>query len=366
MTHRGKEGFFIGRRRERVEQVEDDHRCALGECDGRERDRPLPLRQLLQRGLRGHDHSATSADNGELGVDSHDPALDPVAPGSDSMPGLAEPHPLVKQFAKHHPALFAFEPADIRHGDQTGHPGRLGGERMPRHLHPSGQRIEPATQGRSHETASGRLAACEYEGTAGDAEVERSNRRLRRARQETFGAESGTLLAMGPQNRLAMLAQVFALDIHVGQRALQPARHPPGRPTEQGHDRGHQRHSHEEGVECDPDRKAKGDRLDGAGALRHEGEEDEEHDESGSGDYAGAIGEPAAHRLLRIAGVNEFLAHTGDQEHLIVHGEAEEHRHQDYRHEAQDGTRILDVEHIAEPSPLKDRDDDSEGCRDRQ
>ena len=135
---------------------------------------------------------------------------------------------------------------------------------MPRHLHSPGQRVEPATQGCGHEAASACLPAHENQGAVRDVEVERSDRKLRRARQEPFGAQSGTLLATGPQNGLAMLAQFLSLDIHVGQRALQPARHPPGRPAEQRHDRRHQRHPYQEGVERDPHREAEGDRLDGA------------------------------------------------------------------------------------------------------
>ena len=43
--------------------------------------------------------------------------------------------------------------------------------------------------------------------------------------------------------------------------------------------------------------------------------------------------------LLRVAAVHERLTHAGDEEHLVVHGEAEQHGHQKDRHEAQDGPR---------------------------
>ena len=50
-----------------------------------------------------------------------------------------------------------------------------------------------------------------------------------------------------------------------------------------------------------------------------------------------------------------LLAHTRDEEHLVVHREPEQHGHEDDGHEAQDGAG-LGMQQLGAPSPLEDGD----------
>ena len=75
----------------------------------------------------------------------------------------------------------------------------------------------------------------------------------------------------------------------LGRVRSEPLRQPPGLLAEQRHERGHERHAHEERVEGDADREAEARWLDRTASLGHEGDEDEEHDERGGGDHAGRV-----------------------------------------------------------------------------
>ena len=101
---------------------------------------------------------------------------------------------------------------------------------------------------------------------------------------EHVGVACGRPLRLGEVG-----AQALALDVDVGQDAREPLRQPPGAAPGERHRGGHERHAHEERVERDADRERERDALDDAGALGHEGEEDEEHDERGRRDDAGGV-----------------------------------------------------------------------------
>ena len=60
-----------------------------------------------------------------------------------------------------------------------------------------------------------------------------------------------------------------------------------------------------------------------------------------------------------------LLAHARDQEHLVVHGEAEHDADHEHRQQADDGRRLLDPEQ-AQTAPLEDEHDRAEGRRDAQ
>ena len=60
----------------------------------------------------------------------------------------------------------------------------------------------------------------------------------------------------------------------------------------------------------------------------------DDHDERGGGDHPGAVAHAADRRLLGGVAVHEVLPHPGDQEHLVVHGQAEQDADQQDRQEA--------------------------------
>jgi hypothetical protein len=111
-------------------------------------------------------------------------------------------------------------------------------------------------------------------------------------------------------------------------------------------------------------------------ALGHERHEHGEHDEPRGGDDLRGAGEAAAHGAqgggpargavaAARTGVVHVLAHPRDEEHLVVHGQAEQHAHEDDRHEADDRTDRGDVQGVGEPAPLEHRGDHAERGHDR-
>lgn len=107
----------------------------------------------------------------------------------------------------------------------------------------------------------------------------------------------------------------------------------PGALAEDRHERGDQRHPHQERVDRDAGGEAEGDRLERRVALGDEGHEHREHDESCRRDDLRRSREAAADsaqcggatdgtvRMPRLRVVHEVLAHPRHQEDLVVHGE---------------------------------------------
>ena len=76
-------------------------------------------------------------------------------------------------------------------------------------------------------------------------------------------------------------------------------------------------------------------------------------------------GQPVGHRGAAVAGAVPLLPDPGEQEHLVVHRQAEHDGEQHHRHERLD-RGALDVEQAAAPAPLEHGDDDAVGGADRQ
>ena len=126
------------------------------------------------------------------------------------------------------------------------------------------------------------------------------------------------------------------------------------------HDRRDQHGADEQGVDEDRDGHAQADHLDGAVGGDHERGEDHDHDGG-----RGADG-PAGDRLadpdggVVIPQPQPFLVHAADQEHLVVHGEPEEHREHQDRHQRGDRPGVGHPDQPVEPAELEHRDDDPE------
>ena len=73
-----------------------------------------------------------------------------------------------------------------------------------------------------------------------------------------------------------------------------------------------------------------------------------------------AVPEAGDDRLLRLGAVDVLLPHPGDEEDLVVHGEAEHDADQEDRQQADDRAGLVDAEDVREPAPLEDRDHDAE------
>ena len=153
---------------------------------------------------------------------------------------------------------------------------------------------------------------------------------IARANDKVLSADYCGILAISPLHGFAVFAQLFALDIDVGQEFAEPGRHPPRGPPQNGHESGNECHSHQECVygnaHCEPE----SDGFDGSRAFGNKGEEHKEHNESRCGHDSGTVGEPLSDRKPSIAGLDKLFAHSGDQEHLVVHGKTKQHRHKKY------------------------------------
>ena len=75
-------------------------------------------------------------------------------------------------------------------------------------------------------------------------------------------------------------------------------------------------------------------------------------------------GQAVAHGDPVVPGLEPFLVDAGDEEHLVVHGQAEEDGEQHHRQERLDGAGPVHAEEAAQPSPLEDGHQDPEGGAD--
>ncbi len=90
--------------------------------------------------------------------------------------------------------------------------------------------------------------------------------------------------------------------------------------------------------------------------LEHEAAEDDDHDRGRGGDDLGRGGQAVGDRRAAVAGAVPLLADPGEQEHLVVHRQAEHDGEQHHRHPRLDRARLHAGE-VAEPAPLEQGDD---------
>ena len=101
-------------------------------------------------------------------------------------------------------------------------------------------------------------------------------------------------------------------------------------------------------------------------AHEHEREEDGDHDRRGGGDDAGGVGLADAHGRALSPVRDPFLVHPADQEHLVVHGQAEQDRAEHHRQERLDRAGRAEAERPGPPAPLEERGHHAERRRRRR
>ena len=129
---------------------------------------------------------------------------------------------------------------------------------------------------------------------------------------------------------------------------------------------GHEDEPHERRVERDGDRPAERDRLDRRDPRRDEGGEDGHHDRGSARDRRGTRREALRHGPATVTGDLEALADAGEQEHLVVHREAEDEREHDRGHRGLDEPGRFEAEQPVEPAPLEHDHDHAVRGRDRE
>src|ERR1700728_2250744 len=113
--------------------------------------------------------------------------------------------------------------------------------------------------------------------------------------------------------------------------------------AEQGDGGRHEEGADDGGVQQDANAQAGGhdlDQGDGGGAHRHEGQE---QDQRGAGDQAAGAADPAHDRGVGRPGGVVFFPHPAEDEHLVVHGQAEQEREHDHRQPGRDGADRRDA-----------------------
>ena len=106
--------------------------------------------------------------------------------------------------------------------------------------------------------------------------------------------------------------------------------------------------------------------LDHHARGEQEGEEDAGHDQRGAADDAGGLAEAGGDAVHVVVLGEPVLADARQQEHLVVHRQAENDGEDDHRHVGLDGDGAADAEQARAPAPLEDGDDDPVGGADRQ
>jgi hypothetical protein len=91
---------------------------------------------------------------------------------------------------------------------------------------------------------------------------------------------------------------------------------------------------------------------------QHEGGEHRDHDQRCGGDHARTVLEAVGDGVAGGLAVHVPLAHAGHQEHLVVHGEAEDDADEHDRQEGDDRLRVIGD---AQPAPLPDAHGQAEG-----
>ena len=88
--------------------------------------------------------------------------------------------------------------------------------------------------------------------------------------------------------------------------------------------------------------------------------EHQDHDGRGGDDVAAGGGLAGSERLVVVAGCGPFLADAGDEEHFVVHRQAEQDGEHEDGQEGFDRAGLAEVEQVQSPAELEDGDQDAE------
>ena len=115
------------------------------------------------------------------------------------------------------------------------------------------------------------------------------------------------------------------------RKPLEPAREVPIPGTEQLHARRHEHAANDRGVDQKRDADAEPDLLRLGEITAREAREDGDDDQRGAGDHPSRGCNGVRHGFIVVPGAQVALADPAQQEHVVVHGEAEEDREEEER-----------------------------------
>ena len=129
-------------------------------------------------------------------------------------------------------------------------------------------------------------------------------------------------------------------------------REPPVRVAEQVHQRGHQHRAQDERVQARPPRRGRCRTSPiTRSPLSTKARKTQIMIDGGGVDHPAGLGEADPDRTRVVPGVHPLLVHPADQEHLVVHRQAEQQRQHDHRQERLDRARAAEAQRSRSPSP---------------
>jgi hypothetical protein len=118
----------------------------------------------------------------------------------------------------------------------------------------------------------------------------------------------------------------------------------PGPLAEDGQHRRHQHHADHGRVQQQRHGHAHAHLLEHHQVPGGEAAEHDHDDQGGAGDDPGGGADPDHHRASGVAGLGVALVDAAEQEHLVVHGQPEQHREQEQRYPGLDRVDLLQAE----------------------
>ena len=186
-----------------------------------------------------------------------------------------------------------------------------------------------------------------------------------RSRRERPLPVSGACSAGCRAGLVVRLRRATTLDAHVGE-PLEPARQVPVPVAEQFHGGRHDDRPHHGRVDEDGDREAEAHLLEHDHLARGHAAEHADHDRGRAGDDAGGAADAVAHGLARVAGLVVALLDAAEQEHLVVHREAEEQGEEHERHPGLDALHLGEAQETGADALLEDQHQQPVGGADAQ
>ncbi len=159
---------------------------------------------------------------------------------------------------------------------------------------------------------------------------------------------------------------VSCLRVLHARQARESGGQPPVVAVEDRHQRRHEAGANDGRVDEHGERESDAELLQPGDLAGDEAGEGGDHDHGRSGDDPPRPLEPVRDGARVVVDVVPRLAHARDEEDLVVHREAEEHREQEDRDPALDLRHAVEAEHVGADAPAEDDDEQAVDGGDRE
>ena len=148
----------------------------------------------------------------------------------------------------------------------------------------------------------------------------------------------------------------MALDVDVGKPG-EPGRQVPVPASEKLHRRGHDHGADDGRVDEERDGDPEAHLLEHDQVAPGKAGEDRDYDQRRPGDQTCRRADAEGDRVVVVAGLRVALANPAEQEHLVVHREAEEDGEEEERHPGLDDVDLLEAEELVAHALDEDEDE---------